>query len=90
MEFDIMIKVFYNSPAMPQKPYDFDLNKSYEVDKINNKYFIYRNKDEKQEFSIDFLKSMFKPCEDYSWDMLEEKEKKTSKSNTKTNTKSNK
>jgi hypothetical protein len=68
-----MIKIIYNSPAVPQKPYDFDLNKEYDMDKINGKYFIYRDKDNKQEFGIDFIKSMFKPCEGYSWDMLENK-----------------
>jgi hypothetical protein len=80
-----MIKVTYNSPAVPQEPYDFDLKKSYNVEKNGNKYFIYHNKDNKQEFDIGFLKSMFKPCDGYSWDMLVEKEKKTSK--TKLNTK---
>lgn len=83
-----MIKIIYNSPAIPQKPYDFDLNKEYDLDKVKGKYIIYHKKDNQTEFDIDFIKSMFKPCEGYSWDMLENKtenkEYKTAKSNTKT------
>lgn len=62
------IKIIYNSPAMPQGDYNFALNKAYECEKIKDKYVV-----ENKEYSLDFLKSMFKPCDGYSWDMLEEK-----------------
>ena len=86
-----MIKIIYNSPAMPQPPYDFILGQPYDLNKIKGKYYIYRSENDKQMFSIGFIKSMFKPCNGYSWDMLEEvvenKENKTSKSNTKSKNK---
>ena len=77
-----MIKIIYNSPAIPQKPYDFELDKQYDLDKVKDKYIIYRNEN-RQEFDIGFIKSMFKPCEGYSWDMLE-KENKEVKNTSKT------
>lgn len=84
-----MIKIIYNSPAIPQKPYDFELDKEYDLGKIKNKYIVYRDKENQQEFDIDFIKSMFKPCEGYSWDMLE-KENKETKKVSQTNIKQNK
>lgn len=63
-----MIQIVYNSPAMPQGNYNFALNKAYECKKIKDKYVV-----ENKEYSLAFIKSMFKPCEGYSWDMLEEK-----------------
>lgn len=65
------IKIVYNSPAMPQGDYNFALNTEYECEKIKDKYVI-KAKEDKQ-FSLAFIKSMFKPCDGYSWDMLEEK-----------------
>ena len=68
------IKIVYNSPAIPQGNYNFALNTVYECEKVENKYII-KDKEDK-EFSLDFLKNMFKPCENYSWDMLEENKDK--------------
>lgn len=70
-----MIKIIYNSPAVPQKPYDFNLNTEYMLNKIDNKYIIAISKNDKREFEIGFIKSIFKPCEGYSWDMLEKENK---------------
>lgn len=66
------IKIIYNSPAMPQGDYNFALNTAYECEKIKDKYIIKAEEDKK--FSLAFLKSIFKPCDGYSWDMLENKE----------------
>lgn len=66
------IKIVYNSPAMPQGDYNFALNTEYECEKVKDKYII-KAKEDKQ-FSLAFIKSMFKPCDGYSWDMLENKE----------------
>ena len=66
------IKIIYNSPAMPQGDYNFALNKAYECKKVKDKYVV-----ENKEYSLAFLKSMFKPCDGYSWDMLEEKKEPT-------------
>ena len=66
-----MIKIIYNSPAMPQGNYNFALNTAYKCEKINGKYIVKAKED--KEFSLAFIKSIFKPCEGYSWDMLEEK-----------------
>ena len=38
---------------------------------MDNKYIIAISKNDKREFEIGFIKSIFKPCEGYSWDMLE-------------------
>lgn len=65
------IKIVYNSPAMPQGDYNFALNTAYECEKIKDKYIIKAKED--KEFSLAFIKSIFKPCDGYSWDMLEEK-----------------
>ena len=67
----MLIKIVYNSPAMPQGDYNFALNTAYECEKVKDKYVIKAKED--KEFSLAFLKSIFKPCEGYSWDMLEEK-----------------
>lgn len=69
------IKVIYNSPAMPQGDYNFTLNKVYECEKNKNKYVI-KGVNSNKEFTPEFLKSIFKPCEGYSWEMLEEKKEK--------------
>ena len=91
-----MIKIIYNSPAIPQKHYNFNLDQEYELNKIKGKYVISLNYGDKREFDIDFIKSMFKPCEGYSWDMLEKENKenievkntsKTKLNNTKQNKK---
>ena len=66
-----MIKIIYNSPAVPQKPYDFVLGKIYEIEKVKDKHYVLIDNNNKREFDIDFIKSMFKPCEGCSWDMLE-------------------
>ena len=66
-----MIKIIYNSPAMPQGDYNFALNTEYECKKVKDKYVIKAKED--KEFSLAFIKSIFKPCDGYSWDMLEEK-----------------
>ena len=68
------IKRVYNSPAMPQGNYNFALNTVYECEKVDGKYIIKAKED--KEFSLAFLKNMFKPCENYSWDMLEENKEK--------------
>ena len=65
------IKIIYNSPAMPQGNYNFALNTAYECEKVKDKYVIKAK--ENKEYSLAFLKTIFKPCEGYSWDMLEEK-----------------
>jgi hypothetical protein len=65
------IKIIYNSPAMPQGDYNFALNTAYECEKRKDKYVIKAK--ENSLFSLAFIKSMFKPCDGYSWDMLEEK-----------------
>lgn len=67
------IKVIYNSPARTQYPYDVKVNLTYNCEKENDKYFI-RGNDFDREFALDFIKRMFKPCEGYEWDMLENKE----------------
>ena len=72
-----MIKIIYNSPAVPQEPYDFVLNTKYELNKVKGKYVILINDNDRREFDIDFIKSMFKPCEGYSWDMLKTDVKET-------------
>ena len=66
------IKIIYNSPAMPQGDYNFVLNTEYECEKIKDKYVVKAKED--KEFSLAFIKSMFKPCDGYSWDMLEKKD----------------
>ena len=58
------------SPAIPHKPYDVKLNTIYECVKYKNKYII-KGLDFEREFSLEFIKSMFKPCENYNWNMLE-------------------
>lgn len=68
----MLIKIVYNSPAMPQGDYNFALNTAYECEKVKDKYVI-KGANSKKEFALEFLKSIFKPCEGYSWDMLEEK-----------------
>ena len=69
------IKVIYDSPAQPQYPYDIELNLTYDCVKENDEYFIKGN-GFNREFTLDFIKRMFKPCEGYGWEMLEEKNKK--------------
>ena len=68
----MFIKVIYNSPAMPQGNYNFALNTAYECEKVKDKYVI-KGVNSEKEFALEFLKSIFKPCDGYSWDMLEEK-----------------
>ena len=67
-----MIKVTYNSPAMPQYPYDVQLGVVYECVKVKGKYII-KGANFNRAFDLKFLKCIFKPCDNYSWDMLEEK-----------------
>lgn len=71
-----MIKIIYNSPAMPQYPYDVHLGASYECQKFKDKYIV-KGFDFEREFSLDFLKQIFKPCNGYSWEMLNEKKSQT-------------
>lgn len=79
-----MIKIMYNSPAVPQKPYDFQLDKEYTLEKKNGKYVFVE--DTEKDFNLDFIKSMFKVCDGCSWDMLEEvKEKEVINLNKKNN-----
>ena len=81
-----MIKIIYNSPAMPQGDYNFSLGVTYtcvKSEKTDN--YIVKGSDIEKEFSLEFIKSIFKPCDNYSWDMLEvkvvkEKTTKTKKS----------
>lgn len=81
-----MIKIIYNSPAVPQEPYNFSLNTEYELNKVKGEYIISINENDKREFEIGFIKSIFKPCEGYSWDMLEIDTKETNlKKKNKTN-----
>ena len=68
-----MIKIIYNSPAVPQEPYNFNIGTVYDCEKSKGKYFVI-NGDVKKTYSLEFIKMMFKPCEEYSWDMLEEKQ----------------
>ena len=80
-----MIKIIYNSPAMPQEPYNVSLGVSYDCAKSKDKYVV-QGVNFKKEFSLEVIKMLFKPCDGYSWDMLEEveeKENKTSKANAK-------
>ena len=69
-----MIKIIYNSPAMPQGEYNFTLGLEYTCEKNTktNKYIVKGGNTEK-EYSLDFIQSFFKPCDNYAWDMLEEK-----------------
>ena len=86
-----MIKVKYNSPAMAQYPYDVDVKLTYNCEKDGDKYFI-RGYGFDREFSLDFIKKMFTPCEKFDWGMLEdkiEKEIKFEKPNSKSNVKPN-
>lgn len=66
-----IIKVVYSSPAIPQYPYDVEIGTIYECVKDKDKYSI-RNKNFERAFNLEFIKRMFKPCEGYSWDMLNE------------------
>lgn len=68
-----MIKIIYNSPAVPQEPYNFSVGTVYDCEKIKDEYFVI-NGDIKKAYSLKFIKMMFKPYEEYSWDMLEEKQ----------------
>ena len=67
-----MIKIIYNSPAMPQYPYDVRLGVSYECQKVKDGYVV-KGFDFEREFSLDFIQQIFKPCDGYSWDMLNKK-----------------
>ena len=71
-----MIKIIYNSPAMPQYPYDVHLGASYECQKVKDKYIV-KGFDFEREFSLDFLQQVFKPCDGYNWEMLNEKQPQT-------------
>ena len=44
--------------------------------KVKDKYIV-KGFDFEREFSIDFLKQVFKPCDGYSWEMLNEKKSQT-------------
>jgi hypothetical protein len=68
-----MIKIIYNSPAMPQEPYNVALGVSYECEKSKGKYVV-QGVNFKKEFTLEVIKMLFKPCDGYSWDMLEKKE----------------
>jgi hypothetical protein len=70
-----MIKIIYNSPAMPQYPYDVKVGMVYKCEKSGNKYFV-KGLNFKREFSLNFIQRMFKLCDGYSWDMLEKNKKK--------------
>ena len=66
------IKVTYNSFAVPQFPYDVELGAIYNCTKEDDKYFIQGN-GFNREFTLEFIKQMFKPCEKYDWEMLNSK-----------------
>lgn len=66
-----IIKVIYSSPAIPQYPYDVEIGTIYECVKDKDKYSI-RGKNLERVFNLEFIKSIFKPCKDYTWDMLNE------------------
>ena len=66
------IKVTYNSFAVPQFPYNVELGVIYNCVKENDKYFIQGN-GFNREFSLEFIKQMFKPCKEYNWEMLNDK-----------------
>lgn len=69
-----MIKIKYNSPAIPQEPYNFSLGTIYECDNGKKKNTcVVKGSNIEKEFSLEFIKSIFKPCDGYGWDMLEEK-----------------
>lgn len=70
-----MIKVKYTSPAMAQYPYDVDVKLTYNCEKDGDKYFI-RGYGFDREFSLDFIKRMFTPCEEYNWKMLDKEDEK--------------
>jgi hypothetical protein len=57
---------------MPQEPYNVALGVSYECEKSKDKYVV-KGVNFKKEFSLEVIKMLFKPCDGYSWDMLEEK-----------------
>lgn len=86
-----IIKVIYSSPAIPQYPYDVEIGTIYECVQDKNKYSI-RGKNFERVFNLEFIKRTFKPCEGYSWDMLDENKEveNTSKPTKKTKTKKNK
>jgi hypothetical protein len=67
-----IIKVIYSSPAIPQYPYDVEIGAIYECIQDKDKYSI-RGKNLERVFNLEFIKRSFKPCEGYSWDMLNEK-----------------
>jgi hypothetical protein len=69
-----IIKVIYSSPAIPQYPYDVKVGVIYDCIKSDDKYSIKSNNFERV-FNFDFIKKIFKPCEGYSWDMLDNNEK---------------
>ena len=81
-----MIKIIYNSPAMPQYPYDVQLGVSYECQKIKDKYIV-KGVNFERAFSLKFIQNMFKLCDGYTWDMLGEK---VAKENATKNTNSDK
>jgi hypothetical protein len=68
-----IIKVTYVSPAIPQYPYNVEIGVVYECIKNNNEYSI-RGKNFERVFSFDYIQNAFKPCEGYTWDMLDESE----------------
>jgi hypothetical protein len=73
-----MIKIIYNSPAVPQEPYNVNLKEKYDCMKNGDKYLV-KGLDFEREFSLDFIKRMFKPCDGYSWDILDNENKKENK-----------
>lgn len=80
-----MIKIKYNSPAIPQGDYNFSVGLVYnceQVEKTNN-YMIKCGKFEK-EYPSEFIKKIFEPCNGYSWEMLDNKD--VSKDSEKKNT----
>lgn len=85
---DKIIKVTYVSPAIPQYPYDVEIGAIYECVNSNNQYSIRGNNFERV-FSFDYIQRAFKPCEGYSWDMLNENEVVESVSKTSKRTKKN-
>ena len=86
-----IIKVIYSSPAIPQYPYNVEIGTIYECVKDNDKYSI-RGKNFERVFNIEFIQRSFKPCEGYSWDMLNENKEveNISKSTKKTKSKKSK
>jgi hypothetical protein len=84
-----IIKVIYSSPAIPQYPYDVEIGAIYECVQDKGEYSI-KGKNFERVFNLEFIKRSFKPCEGYSWDMLNEKKEVENTSKPTKRTKANK